>query len=346
MTAIQQEFSTSTLRDRIRCPKCRSGNLVTSGSQVRCENCGSKFAVRSSILDLVGADSLTQLERGDYDAKHKISAAADSPDFQRLVQAVGDVWKPNSRAVEIGCGTGAWTLGLAKHPNVKALLAVDISRSFLATLSKRLDDDGLAASLAAVDLNTFDLEPGSVDMVAGRSILHHILTYPELIRRTYQWLAPGGFTVFFEPVLEGKALMAFFIDAIKRMDRRLSLSIFSEEELRKMEAHVQHIKKELHYRNKPHELAKLEDKYIFRIEEMRRLALSIGFSQFKFKNYNAGDIDLSGLRYFFATLGLQVNLTPERMEKFKPLFEAYAHTVGALFPHRFITPMGYFIFVK
>lgn len=327
----------------IACLKCRGFSLSMTADDVRCGNCGARYRLDGGILDFVREDDLSQLEKLDYDKVHKLTVVANSPEFLSLIETIKPLLRPKMTAVEIGCGTGAWTVGLSQHDSFESMIATDISRKFLRTLQGRLSTGKTV--LAAADLNVFDLSPGSVDAVFGRSILHHVYEYPAVLERARTWLRPGGFAVFFEPVLEGKALMAFFMEAIRRLDRRLELKVFTEAEHKKIEGMVNHIKKELRLRDKPEVIKTLEDKFIFRLDEMKKLAGDLGYARFEFKNAESQP-DLSCLRYLKWTLGIHIDLDGTRLQKFLPLFEAYRVTVGELFPDRFIAPMGYFIFQR
>lgn len=95
---------------------------------------------------------------------------------ERRVRAVNDLLlarsavKPGEQVLEIGCGTGAFTVPLAEAVRERgAVLGADISTAMLAGARKRLAEAGLAnVSLIEADAQTHKFEPGRFDLTASR----------------------------------------------------------------------------------------------------------------------------------------------------------------------------------
>ena len=95
---------------------------------------------------------------------------------ERRVRAVNDLLLRHSaiaggeRALEIGCGTGAFTAPLAEAVGERGeVLGADISEAMLAGARKRLAESGLKnVSLMQADAQTHSFEPGRFDLVASR----------------------------------------------------------------------------------------------------------------------------------------------------------------------------------
>ncbi|HEY3909872.1 MAG TPA: class I SAM-dependent methyltransferase [Stellaceae bacterium] len=95
---------------------------------------------------------------------------------ERRVRAVNDLLLRYSaaaageRALEIGCGTGAFTVPLAKAVGERGeVIGADISEAMLAGARKRIADSGLKnVSLMQADAQTHGFEPGRFDLVASR----------------------------------------------------------------------------------------------------------------------------------------------------------------------------------
>jgi SAM-dependent methyltransferase len=95
---------------------------------------------------------------------------------ERRVRAVNELLLARSgattgeRALEIGCGTGAFTVPLAEAVGAPgAVTGADISSAMLAGARKRLASAGLRnVSLVEADAQTHRFEPGGFDLVTSR----------------------------------------------------------------------------------------------------------------------------------------------------------------------------------
>lgn len=96
-------------------------------------------------------------------------------------------------AVDLGCGSGQVTFPLAV--SCSHVLAVDIDADAIGMLVARANDEGVENIQAvAQPLETLDLEPESVDLIASNYALHHLRDADKqrVIERTIVWLRPGG----------------------------------------------------------------------------------------------------------------------------------------------------------
>jgi SAM-dependent methyltransferase len=95
---------------------------------------------------------------------------------ERRVRGVNDLLLRHSavaageRVLEIGCGTGAFTVPLAEAVGERgAIVGADISDAMLAGARKRLAESGLKnVSLMQADAQTYPFEPGRSDLVTSR----------------------------------------------------------------------------------------------------------------------------------------------------------------------------------
>jgi SAM-dependent methyltransferase len=122
-------------------------------------------------------------------------------------------------ALEIGCGTGYLTCGLARHYPGPDLLITDPSPAFLRLTREQFGPDftGSARRHYAV-FNADDitqLPAGIFSVIALRSTLHHILRVEEFIAASARALRPGGALVMgAEPCETGFLLMAAVAQSI------------------------------------------------------------------------------------------------------------------------------------
>jgi len=84
-----------------------------------------------------------------------------------LVQAVAG--RPARRVLDVGCGTGATTLAVARllGANGRAV-GVDISEPMIGVARARAAHEGSTASFVCADAQTWSFEPGSFDRVISR----------------------------------------------------------------------------------------------------------------------------------------------------------------------------------
>ncbi len=95
---------------------------------------------------------------------------------ERRVRAVNDLLlaqsgaKAGERVLEIGCGTGAFTVPLAAAVgDIGAVVGADISSAMLAAARKRLADLDLRnVALIEADAQTHQFEPGAFDLITSR----------------------------------------------------------------------------------------------------------------------------------------------------------------------------------
>lgn len=155
----------------------------------------------------------------DYNTQYGVTAPdpTEGEGFCNLLKTHGvDTAGP---ALEIGCGTGYLTYGVARHYPGPDILITDPSPAFLRLTQNQLDESagGTAKRHYAV-LNADDLGdlPANMFSVIGlRSTLHHILKVEEFIASCSRVLRPGGALMMgAEPCESGYLLMAAVAQSI------------------------------------------------------------------------------------------------------------------------------------
>lgn len=151
---------------------------------------------------------------GEYDTKWGIDFGDIGQDQtrQKLVKALGE-WpgQPFDHALEIGSGTGYFSLNLMQQGAFERLTATDISGGMLEALTTTAAGLGLGDRVDAVrtDAERLPFSDATFDLVLGHAILHHI---PDLARAFSEFrrvLRPGGAIVFCgEPSRHGDRLAA------------------------------------------------------------------------------------------------------------------------------------------
>jgi ubiquinone/menaquinone biosynthesis C-methylase UbiE len=116
---------------------------------------------------------------------------------------------PFPKSLEIGAGTGYFTLNLLQMGLVEEATATDISAGMLERLERTAGQLGLTVRTVASDAEALPFEDGSFDLVFGHAVLHHI---PDLSRAFAEFarvLRPSGTIAFCgEPSRNGDRLSA------------------------------------------------------------------------------------------------------------------------------------------
>lgn len=135
----------------------------------------------------------------EYDAKWGIDfhAIGRAQVLGKLRKALGgDAPGPFGHALEIGAGTGYFTLNLMQDGVIERATASDISPGMLATLSanaRRLD---LEVGTRACDAEALPFGDGSFDLVLGHAVLHHLPDLEQAFAEFHRVLRPGGTFAF------------------------------------------------------------------------------------------------------------------------------------------------------
>jgi ubiquinone/menaquinone biosynthesis C-methylase UbiE len=116
---------------------------------------------------------------------------------------------PFERSLEIGAGTGYFTLNLMQEGIVREATCTDISPGMLQALERNARSLGLAVQTQACDAAELPFEDGSFDLVLGHAVLHHLPRLGDAFAEFRRVLEPGG-TLFFagEPSRHGDRLAA------------------------------------------------------------------------------------------------------------------------------------------
>jgi ubiquinone/menaquinone biosynthesis C-methylase UbiE len=149
----------------------------------------------------------------EYDAKWGIDFGAIGQDQVRakLAKALGgDDGKTFGDALEIGSGTGYFSLNLVQLGVIGKLTATDISPGMLAQLATTADSLGLAdVTTVVTEAEALPFEDESFDLVLGHAVLHHIPDLDRAFAEFKRVLRPGGLIVFAgEPSRYGDRLAA------------------------------------------------------------------------------------------------------------------------------------------
>jgi len=114
----------------------------------------------------------------------------------KLRKALGHEPRRYGRALEIGAGTGYFSLNLLRAGVVGEAVATDISPGMLEKLERSARELGLAVETAACEAEALPFEDDSFDLVFGHAVLHHLPDLDGAFREFRRVLRPGGVVAF------------------------------------------------------------------------------------------------------------------------------------------------------
>jgi ubiquinone/menaquinone biosynthesis C-methylase UbiE len=158
-----------------------------------------------------------------YDSKWAIGFGGPSQErvHSKLSKALGaGLTGPNAyaRALEIGAGTGYFTLNLLGAGVIEAATCTDISPGMLAALRANAASGGLDVETVVADAEHLPFADESFELVFGHAVLHHLPDVGQALAEMHRVLVPGGTLVFAgEPSRLG--------DSIARVPKRLATSV-------------------------------------------------------------------------------------------------------------------------
>ena len=148
----------------------------------------------------------------DYDAKWGIGfgEVGGRQVLGKLTKLLGSTPGPFARSLEIGAGTGYFSLNLQLAGVVGEATCTDISPGMLEALRANASRLRLDVETVACDAAELPFEDDSFDLVLGHAVLHHLPALERSFDELVRVLRPGG-TLFFagEPSLRGDRLAAW-----------------------------------------------------------------------------------------------------------------------------------------
>ncbi len=135
---------------------------------------------------------------GHYDAKWGIDFGEIGLEQvgAKVRKALGGRPGRYEHTLEIGSGTGYFTLNMMRAGLIEKATCTDISPGMLATLDANAKRLGLKVKTVSADAERLPFKDGSFDLVLGHAVLHHIPDLPTAFGELARVLAPGGTLLF------------------------------------------------------------------------------------------------------------------------------------------------------
>ena len=146
-----------------------------------------------------------------YDSKWgiKYDAVGQAQVTSKLAKALGHEPRHYARALEIGAGTGYFSLNLLRAGVIGEAVATDISPGMLGRLERSAAELGVRVETAACQASALPFDDDSFDLVFGHAVLHHLPDLNAGFREFRRVLRPGGVVAFCgEPSYYGDRIAA------------------------------------------------------------------------------------------------------------------------------------------
>lgn len=151
--------------------------------------------VRAAMRDTKLAQVLYHdWEAGTYDAKWSISFDQRCIDYarDRFTAVAGTAGWPYARSLEIGCGTGFFTLNLRLGGVLDECHVTDISPGMVEAAQRNARALGFEIDGRQADAERLPYDDDSFDLVIGHAVIHHIPDVELAFREMLRVLRPGG----------------------------------------------------------------------------------------------------------------------------------------------------------
>jgi ubiquinone/menaquinone biosynthesis C-methylase UbiE len=154
----------------------------------------------------------------EYDSKWGVSFAevGRGQVLGKLRKALGRRPGPFPRALEVGAGTGYFSLNLLREGVIGAATCTDISPGMVEALRNNAARLGVEVDARVADAERLPFPDSWFDLVLGHAVLHHLPDLDAAFAEFHRVLRPGGWIAFAgEPSRRG--------DTIAAVPKRLAL---------------------------------------------------------------------------------------------------------------------------
>jgi len=148
-------------------------------------------------------------EAQTYDEKWSISFDERCIDYarDRFVAVAGRIGWPYATSLEIGCGTGFFSLNLKLAGVIEDVHVTDISPGMVEVAKRNGEGLGFRIHGQAADAERLPYDDDTFDLVVGHAVLHHIPDVELAFREILRVLRPGGRLVICgEPTRHGDVI--------------------------------------------------------------------------------------------------------------------------------------------
>jgi len=128
------------------------------------------------------------------------SPIADEAAYAEKLAMTRELFTPDTRVLEFGCGTGG--TAMLHAPHVAHVHAIDGSEKMIDIARRRAETDGIrGVSFETSSIEAFDPGTRRFDVVLGLSVMQLLDDRDVVIRKVHELLGPGGHFVTSTPCI-------------------------------------------------------------------------------------------------------------------------------------------------
>ena len=165
--------------------------------------------------------------------KYSLRPVSDEETYQKKLAITREYLRPDSKVLEIGCGTGS--TALVHAPRVGHIRATDLSTRMIEIAQGKADAAGIEnVTFEALGVDELDEPDASLDVVMAHNVLHLVEDWQHVIAEVHRMLKPGGVFVSSTACIRDMMLPLRMIVPVGRFLRLFPLvKVFSSDELKK-----------------------------------------------------------------------------------------------------------------
>jgi SAM-dependent methyltransferase len=317
----------SKLAALLTCPACKGEFLGGDGAV--CSRCSRTYTAADGIVSLIAEGAHTALDEMDYDAVYRVDAKASLAFAKSCLDILGDRLPSHiDTFLEIGAGTGLFTLGFLLQVPTRRALITDISVAMLQNCRRRLLDNGVG-NRTELQFAAWDgadcLRPGAFDLIAGFSVLHHVLDYQSMLCSLRGALRNDGIALFLEPNYRFHAVL---VDVVCEIFADIAQGhvMWTPEDRNGLGDWLWENNTNLRFHGDDRVLAGREDKHMFDGTQLGAAARVAGFDRFELVPLGDRSECYTALKVYSEQIGLQEAARSDLLTRFARLLPGqFAH---------------------
>ena len=239
----------------------------------------SVFKYSEPLQNFIEDGISTDLDNLDYDELYNIESENDAG-FITFKAILKNNLKPNYKSfLEIGAGTGGFTIPFLRNTKVETAFITDISKKMLhITRNKINNEKNISSKIYYATYTGMEnvFKKNKFDIVIGSSVLHHMPDYNSALTNIYKILTPNGTAIFLEPDIDGHKYIIRFLESV--LEEIHHTLINQPDDFQRLVNWIYEVRFNIKYSGHLKFLKNREDKHMFNERQMIIAAKNIGFN--------------------------------------------------------------------